>query len=174
MFREYLGESRRIFAASGRVSQRQAEEVTGTYLPHFLRMPLHQAAHPGHRTTQFTSRTTTTDLHISHTAHALLAGRLPAQVPHPTPHTPSHTHPHQQLWHMCSPQAAFHRKYPARPGGDWRKKAQRYRPPGSAQTYQVPLGQLVSPKGASMHSTLRCAVQDSGRGCAGVEWRVAA
>jgi len=39
--------------------------------------------------------------------------------------------------------AAFTNKYPTRPVEEWRNKAQKYRPPGSNQTWQVPLGEMV-------------------------------
>lgn len=39
--------------------------------------------------------------------------------------------------------AAFTNKYPTRPVDEWRSKAQKYRPPGSNQTWQVPLGEMV-------------------------------
>ncbi|GAB4817186.1 hypothetical protein N2152v2_004232 [Parachlorella kessleri] len=40
-------------------------------------------------------------------------------------------------------QAAFRRKYPNRPSGDWSKKSQKYRAPGTSATHQVPLDHLV-------------------------------
>lgn len=40
--------------------------------------------------------------------------------------------------------AAFQRKYPNRPPEEWESKTQRYRPPGSNQYWQVPVGDMVS------------------------------
>ena len=43
--------------------------------------------------------------------------------------------------------AAYRRKYPDRPQEGWAQHTQKYRPPGSAKTHQVPLTQLL----ASLH-----------------------
>ncbi|PNH04976.1 hypothetical protein TSOC_008815 [Tetrabaena socialis] len=38
---------------------------------------------------------------------------------------------------------AFMHKYPGKPGRDWVKKAQKYRPPGCSVTYSVPLADMI-------------------------------
>lgn len=65
-------------------------------------------------------------------------------------------------------QAAFARKYPARQPGDWCLKSQKYKPPGSSQTYQVPLEQLVRKLRQQEHNSVLSPLGQVAAGAAGL------
>ncbi|KDD74453.1 hypothetical protein H632_c1302p0, partial [Helicosporidium sp. ATCC 50920] len=44
---------------------------------------------------------------------------------------------------LAETESAFARKYPARPRDGWRRKAQKYRPPGASAAQQVSLEDLI-------------------------------
>jgi hypothetical protein len=60
--------------------------------------------------------------------------------------------------------AAFKRKYPNRPSGDWAKKTQKYRVPSSGDVVQVPLCDMVSGGGPHRRSCRHSPPQLHGSG----------